>query len=163
MVLVPMRARLFGLALPSTLAAVAATGLLGDPAAAAGERRVTIFYTAEVHGTPEPCGCTSDPLGDVARYASLVREAARGSSVLLVDAGGLSFPETSTPKEKGANAERAAFLGTALSTIGPPFAAGLAETDLAGHAAVAAPERLAANLTHANGVAPSRLKTVGGI
>jgi hypothetical protein len=35
-------------------------------------RRLTIFYTAEIHGTPEPCGCTSDPLGDVARYAALV-------------------------------------------------------------------------------------------
>ena len=25
---------------------------------------VTLVATAEVKGTPEPCGCTSDPLGD---------------------------------------------------------------------------------------------------
>ena len=71
-----MRARLLGLSLLA--AAVAAIGFAADDrAAAAGERRLTIFYTAEVHGTPEPCGCTSDPLGDVARYAALVRTAAR--------------------------------------------------------------------------------------
>ena len=35
------------------------------------------FYTAEVHGTLEPCGCTSDPLGDLARYAEVVRAAAK--------------------------------------------------------------------------------------
>jgi hypothetical protein len=34
---------------------------------AAPERRLTLFYTAEIHGALEPCGCTSDPLGDVAR------------------------------------------------------------------------------------------------
>jgi len=166
LVLVPMRARLLGLAVRSTVATLAAlaaaVGVAGDSAAAA-DRRITLFYTAEVHGTPEPCGCTSDPLGDVARYAALVREAARAGPVLLVDAGGLSFPETSTPKEKGANAERAAFLGKALSTIGPPFAAGLAETDVVAHSTVAAPERLAANLTRATGVAPSRLVNVGGV
>src|SRR5436853_357669 len=99
MVPVPMRSRMIGFAL--TFAA-AAGALCGARATDAGGRGVTIFYTAEVHGTPEPCGCTSDPLGDVARYASVVREAARASAVLMVDGGGLSFPETSTPKEKGA-------------------------------------------------------------
>jgi len=63
-------------------------------ASAPDERRFTLFYTAEVHGTLEPCGCTSDPLGDVARYASVVRAARKQSGdILLVDAGGLSFPE----------------------------------------------------------------------
>jgi hypothetical protein len=97
----------------------------GGSATAAPERKLTIFYAAEVHGTPEPCGCTSDPLGDVARYAALVRTTARSGPVLVVDAGGLSFPETSTPKEKEANAARARFLAKALGGMGPPFAAGL--------------------------------------
>src|SRR5438105_15752645 len=40
-----------------------------DAAAAAPRpaRRVTFVAVAEVRGTPEPCGCQSDPLGDVGR------------------------------------------------------------------------------------------------
>ncbi|MBC8133751.1 MAG: hypothetical protein H7X95_12275, partial [Deltaproteobacteria bacterium] len=39
------------------------------------ERRAILFYTAEVHGAVEPCGCTSDPLGDVSRLVALVEDA----------------------------------------------------------------------------------------
>ncbi|MGZ3428784.1 MAG: hypothetical protein ACXVCV_19155 [Polyangia bacterium] len=46
---------------------------------------VTLVATAEVKGTPEPCGCTSDPLGDVARVATL----AKGG--LWLDAGSLLY------------------------------------------------------------------------
>src|SRR5579863_1259693 len=92
-----------------------------------GERRLTVFYTGDVHGTLEPCGCTSDPLGDVARYAALVRVSARSTPTLLVDGGGLSFPESASAKEKAANELRARFLGKTLEGLGP-FAAGLAET-----------------------------------
>src|SRR6476620_2828351 len=116
----PMRMRLFFLLPVFLLATLGAAAGLSAGASAAGpaERKLTIFYTAEVHGTPEPCGCTSDPLGDVARYAALVRAATRGGSVLLVDGGGLSFPESSTAKEQQANSARAAFLGEALGRIG---------------------------------------------
>src|SRR5262249_10750891 len=97
----PMRARTIALSL---LAATAAVGFGAKTRAApAGARQLTIFYTAEVHGTPEPCGCTSDPLGDIARYAALVRGVARTGAVLVVDAGGLSFPESTTAKEQQAN------------------------------------------------------------
>jgi hypothetical protein len=157
----PMRARILTLSL---LAAAVAVGFAVRTRANPGsERRLTIFYTAEIHGTPEPCGCTSDPLGDVARYASVVRETARKGPVLVLDAGGLSFPESSTPKEKQANLERAKFLGEALTGMGPPFAAGLAETDLIGHAAVAPPPRLAANCASCAGVTASLLENVGGV
>lgn len=144
--------------------------LTGAGAAGAGtgkasaERRLTIFYTAEVHGTLEPCGCTSDPLGDVSRYAALVRAAAKAGPTLLVDGGGLSFPESSNPRERGANELRARFLARTMEQLGP-FAAGLAETDLppaSAHGAVV-PARLAVNLTKTAAVAPSRLETVGGV
>jgi len=157
----PMRVRVVGLSL---LAAAGVAGFVaGTRAAPAPERKLTIFYTAEAHGTPEPCGCTSDPLGDIARYAALVRETAGATPVLLVDAGGLSFPESSAPNEKKANVERARFMGQALTSIGPPFVAGLAETDIVAHSAVAAPDRLAANLSSCKGVVPPALKTVGGV
>jgi hypothetical protein len=158
----PMRARPLGISLTAAVLALAASG--GTCAAAGGsERRLTVFYTAEVHGTPEPCGCTSDPLGDVARYAALVRGAARGGAVLLVDAGGLSFPESSTAKEQQANVARATFLGEALGHIGPPLAVGLAETDILGHAQVFPPERVASNLARAKNVMPSRVEMIGGV
>src|SRR5262245_34120942 len=57
------------------------------------ERRVVLFFTAELRGTLEPCGCNSDPLGGIARTARLILEEARRGAVLLVDAGNLLFPE----------------------------------------------------------------------
>jgi pyruvate/2-oxoglutarate dehydrogenase complex dihydrolipoamide acyltransferase (E2) component len=124
-------------------------------------RRLTLFYTAEIHGVLEPCGCTSDPLGDVARYAELVRRAARQGPIALVDGGGLSFPESSTPKEKATDQLRARFLADTLPRLGP-FAAGLAETDVRSGVDVA-PPRLAVNLAASPALAPSRLETWGGI
>jgi hypothetical protein len=128
------------------------------------ERRFTLFYSAEAHGTLEPCGCTSDPLGDVARYASVVRAARKTGEVLLVDAGGLSYPEGgAAPRERAGNELRARFLASELGKLGLR-AVGLADTDVAA-GKVAAPARLAANLTPAPGLAPapSTLQTVGGV
>jgi cytochrome c554/c'-like protein len=132
-------------------------------AAGAGDRKLTIFYTAEIHGTLEPCGCTSDPLGDIARYAMLVREAAaKGGAVLVLDAGGLSYPESGTKKSQATDAMRARFLAAELGKLGP-FAAGLAETDLRGGPADVAPPRLAVNLPPSPALTPSVVKTLGGI
>src|SRR5437762_3159581 len=65
----------------------------GSGAAPPVERRATIFFTGGIQGTLEPCGCTSDPLGDVARMTGLVRRTQReGRAVLVVDAGNLSYP-----------------------------------------------------------------------
>jgi hypothetical protein len=130
--------------------------------AAAAERHLTLFYSGGVHGTLEPCGCTSDPLGDVARYAALVKGTARTTPVLLVDGGSLSFPESASAKEKAANELRARFLGKTLQSLGP-FAAGLADTDLGLPHGELAPRRLAVNLTKSPAVAPSELKTIGDV
>src|SRR5436853_2135270 len=60
------------------------------PASAApADSLLTLIATAEVRGTPEPCGCQSDPLGDIARVATLLSEARGRGGALLVDAGGL--------------------------------------------------------------------------
>jgi hypothetical protein len=130
------------------------------------ERHFTFFYTAETHGTLEPCGCTSDPLGDVARYASVVRAARKqAGDVLLVDAGGLSFPEGGTaPRERAGNELRAAFLATELGKLGLA-AAGLADTDLSNGVALVRPPRLAVNLPPSPTLAPapSVLRTVNGV
>jgi hypothetical protein len=126
------------------------------------DRQLTLFYSGDVRGTLEPCGCTSDPLGDVARYAGLVRAAERSGPTLLVDGGGLSFPESTSAKEKAANDLRARFLGKTLQALGP-FAAGLADNDIgAGHGEVT-PRRLAVNFSRSPAIVPSELKTIGDV
>jgi hypothetical protein len=79
------------------------TGCRSEPR----ERVVSVIATAEVKGTTEPCGCTSDPLGDVARTVKL----AEGG--LLVDAGRLLY-DSEVPAEKKAQADAKA---RALETI----------------------------------------------
>ena len=136
--------------------------------------RVTIFYTAEIHGTLEPCGCTSDPLGDIARYAALVRRRGAGLPCCWSTPVGLSFPESSTPEGTGSRTTaRATFLGEALAKHRPAVRrrAGRDRHRRAGRGGRAA--RLAANVAPSNelddraegegpALAPSRVN-VGGV
>lgn len=129
----------------------------GGPAdAASADRRLILFYSAEVHGTVEPCGCTSDPLGDISRLATVMADARRsGAGVGLVDAGGLLYPEGSLSAKERPSAElRAGFLARQMEQLGL-IGAGVAETDLSPGADPAQaqarlqPKRLASNLTGA--------------
>lgn len=62
----------------------------------AGER-IVLFATTEVKGQLEPCGCNSDPMGDVARIVKLVAETrAGGQAVVVLDAGSLLYPHDMT-------------------------------------------------------------------
>ncbi len=157
-----MRTSLLGAGALLAVAVAGSTLVRGQPRPGSGERHLTLFYSGEVRGTLEPCGCTSDPLGDVARYAALVRTAESAGPTLLVDGGGLSFPESASAKEKAANDLRAKFLGKTLQALGP-FAAGLAENDIgAGHGEVS-PRRLAVNFSRSPAIVPSELKTIGDV
>ena len=49
----------------------------------------TVFGLAEVRGQIGPCGCTSDPLGDLSRTAKLVADTRAAGPTLFVDAGSL--------------------------------------------------------------------------
>jgi hypothetical protein len=135
-------------------------------AAAGPERRVTLFYTGAVRGTLEPCGCTSDPLGDIARMATVVRQAGKAS--LLLDAGNLTYGGESVPEARAEGADlQAAFLATELAKL-PLAGAGLGEADLARGPGRVVPRRLAANAGTGDGAGapflqPSQLRTVGGI
>jgi len=136
----------------------------GSPAfASPRERRALVFYSAQTQGTLEPCGCTSDPLGDIARVTALVRRGAREGSTLLVDAGNLTYPAGGIPSDKQEAADLAAgFLAQELTRL--PFGgSALGETDLACGLAKVQPRRLAANLEAQPFVEPSRIKLVGGI
>lgn len=54
-------------------------------------RTAELFFSTEVNGYVEPCGCTTEPLGGLQRLATLMA----GSKVPhgLVDAGNLLFPQ----------------------------------------------------------------------
>jgi hypothetical protein len=156
-----MRTSLLGAGLVLAVAVAGPTSVRGQPKPSH-DRQLTLFYSGEVRGTLEPCGCTSDPLGDVARYAALVRTAERSGPTLLVDGGGLSFPESASAKEKAANDLRAKFLGKTLQALGP-FAAGLAENDIGAGPGEVTPRRLAVNFSRSPAIVPSELKTVGDV
>jgi hypothetical protein len=148
--------------------ALAVVNLLpaGESAAGPGEheRRAVVFYTAETHGTLEPCGCTSDPLGDFARVTALVRAAAgHDRSALLVDAGNLAYAAAETSKRKQPAAQlRAEFLAREIVKV--PFGGGaLGDSDLAWGPGGVAPKRLAVNLAPLPFVEPSHIATVGSI
>ncbi|HMG24414.1 MAG TPA: multiheme c-type cytochrome, partial [Kofleriaceae bacterium] len=57
----------------------------------------TMFAVAEVRGQIGPCGCTTDPLGDLSRTAQLVAQARAAGPVLFVDAGSLLYTHAPTP------------------------------------------------------------------
>lgn len=97
--------------------------------APAGER-VLVLWTASVQGYVEPCGCTADPLGGVARLAAAVQEArqAWGGRVLFVDGGDLLFEHAgdAAPADRCQAEARADLLvdsygraGLAATTLGP--------------------------------------------
>lgn len=59
---------------------------------AAGGRAAELYFSTEVSGYVEPCGCTSEPLGGVPRLAATLR--ASRLPYALVDAGNLLFSAT---------------------------------------------------------------------
>jgi len=131
-----------------------------------GPRKVVIFASAEIHGALEPCGCTSDPLGDVSRLATLLRQSRAEVPTLYVDAGSSLYPDgTLAPRQKPAADARAETLGRILGRLG---AAGLGagDTDMAheGTSAVwPGGKRLASNLPGAPFVEPAKIVDAGDI
>jgi len=65
----------------------------------------TVFALAEVRGQIGPCGCTSDPLGDLSRTAKLVAEARAAGPTLVVDAGSLLYSKSDIPPHLDAQEE----------------------------------------------------------
>jgi hypothetical protein len=148
------------------LPTVPLTAAAAEPPA---ERRATIFYTGAIQGAVEPCGCTSDPLGDIARLTGLVRRAvqaakpAKAAGVLVVDAGNLGYPPGAlSPKRREGAQLRAAFLARELGRL--PFGgSALGEYDLSAGPEGVTPRRLAANVSAAPVLEPSKVRDVGGI
>ena len=57
----------------------------------------TLFALAEVRGQVGPCGCTTDPLGDLSRTTQLIEQARTAGPVMFVDAGSLLYTQAPIP------------------------------------------------------------------
>lgn len=110
-------------------------------------KSIELLVATRMRNTTEPCGCTSTPLGDIARIAALVKQAPESS--LLLDAGGLRYEPKSLPPSKQAQGRlKADFIEntwqelSALVMVQPEDLLGpQGPSELAGH------RRLVANLT----------------
>jgi 2',3'-cyclic-nucleotide 2'-phosphodiesterase (5'-nucleotidase family) len=129
----------------------------------------TIFFTTEMRGEIEPCGCNSNPLGDLSRFAALVQDARaqKGKeAVAWLDGGSLLFSEAPALSEGRREQERlkAALILAQTERIGLT-AGGLGRFDLADGKDAVKPARQAANLAAGQGVAlaPPRVVDVGGV
>lgn len=152
------------LTLLATLSACRGRGPVPDRDPPAQVAEVSLFFTTELAGTLEPCGCTSDPLGDLARTAALVATARAARPTVLFDGGSTLYPEASLAADRRPQAELSAdLLANVLPTLGLAAAA-LGPLDLAtGPGGVRLP-RHAVNLPASAGiplVAP-RVLTLGG-
>jgi hypothetical protein len=126
---------------------------------------VTVFVTTEVKGQIEPCGCTSDPMGDLARTAALVAGARRDGAVVVLDSGSLLYTElTPKPAQVAQEQLKADLLAAAFRDHLHAAAVGLGPYDLAAGPANVRPARQAANVGGA-GVAIEAPKVIeaGGV
>ena len=76
---------------------VKSTGAVATGEPAPSKPTFTVFATAEVRGQIGPCGCTTDPLGDISRTAQLIEQARAAGPVLFVDAGSLLYSRAPIP------------------------------------------------------------------
>jgi hypothetical protein len=122
----------------------------------------TLFALAEVRGQLGPCGCTSDPLGDLARTARVIHDARAKGPVLVVDAGSLLYSKSTFSNAQAIQEEKKAeLLVNAYRDNLSVAAIGLGPADLIAGVGSVRPPRQVANLgAAANGIATEAPKIV---
>jgi hypothetical protein len=115
---------------------------------------VQLFFTTELRGTIEPCGCTSDPMGDLARTVKLVETARKGPAPVLFFDGGSTLYSVPKISEKQATQEqlKARVLREALTKRLRASAIGLGPYDFAVEPKAMVPPRHAANIPASAGL-----------
>lgn len=124
----------------------------------------TLFALAEVRGQIGPCGCTSDPLGDISRTTKLVDQARAQGPVLVVDAGSLLYSQTPIPPQLAAQEQlKADLLANIYQHDLQVAAVGLGPADLAGGPKGERFPRQACNLSDSGfATVPPAVEDVGG-
>ncbi|MBP9086086.1 MAG: hypothetical protein KBG15_08205 [Kofleriaceae bacterium] len=108
----------------------------------------TLFALAEVRGQLGPCGCTSDPLGDLARTAQVINDARAKGPVLVVDAGSLLYAKANPgPAHAAQEEKKAELLVRAYQDNLKVAAIGLGPADLVAGPGNVRPARQLANAT----------------
>ena len=134
-------------------------------------RVAELYFSTEVNGFIEPCGCTTEPLGGVQRLATVIEQAPKSRA--LIDAGNLLFPaKPMAAHERDQHILKARVLARVYRQLGA-VALNVAAADLANGAAFlkelqrdGAVPLVSANVRPIEGgpsVARSFLRTVGGI
>lgn len=122
----------------------------------------TVFALAELRGQIGPCGCTSDPLGDITRTTQLVEDARKAGPVLVVDAGSLLYSQNPVPSNLDAQEELKADLLASLYTKQLNVAAvGLGPADIAKGPDKQRFPRVESNITSGYATKPPVLTQVG--
>jgi hypothetical protein len=123
----------------------------------------TVFALAEVRGQIGPCGCTSDPLGDISRTSKLVLDARAAGPTVFVDAGSLLYSKSPVPPHLDAQEElKADLLMKTYSEELAVGALGLGPADLAKGPEKTRVPRQAVNAPPGIATAPPALITSGG-
>ncbi|HLL24262.1 MAG TPA: multiheme c-type cytochrome, partial [Kofleriaceae bacterium] len=122
----------------------------------------TVFALAETRGQIGPCGCTTDPLGDISRTAKLVAETRAAGPTLVVDAGSLLYSKAPIPAHLVAQEElKADLLVSTYQKSLEVAAVGVGPADLAAGPGKLRLPRQAANVTGIE-VQPPKLVVLGG-
>jgi hypothetical protein len=123
----------------------------------------TIFALAEVRGQIGPCGCTSDPLGDIARTTQLVEDARKAGPVVVVDAGSLLYSQNPVPVHLDAQEDlKADLLATIYTKQLQVAAVGLGPADTAKGPDKERFPRVESNVTAGYATKPPQIAVVGG-
>jgi hypothetical protein len=121
----------------------------------------TLFALAETRGQIGPCGCTTDPLGDLARSAAMVSEARKHGPVVVVDAGGLLYSQLQSSQALDAQEElKADLLVSSYRETLQVAAIGLGAMDLAKGPLKVRPARQVVNLDASAGITAEAPKIV---
>ncbi|MCX5741394.1 MAG: multiheme c-type cytochrome [Proteobacteria bacterium] len=114
-----------------------------------------------MRGQIGPCGCTSDPLGDLSRTAKVITDARARGPVLVVDAGSLLYAKSPIPPPLAFQEDaKAKLLVRSYQEPLQVAAIGLGPADLANGVASITPPRQAVNATEGPLEAP-KVVTVG--
>ncbi len=115
---------------------------------------LTMFFSSELKGTTEPCGCTSDPLGDLARTSQIIADARAQGPVIVLDGGSTLYTEVKIGAKILAQEQlKSALITKTYRDYINVAAMGLGPYDLGEGAANVRPARHAVNLAPDAGIA----------
>ncbi|HET9622664.1 MAG TPA: multiheme c-type cytochrome [Kofleriaceae bacterium] len=138
---------------------------MSEPAAndAAKKPTFTLFALAEVRGQVGPCGCTTDPLGDISRTAKLIEQARGAGPVMFVDAGSLLYTQAPIPPAMDTQEDlKATLLASTYQTALKVDAIGVGPFDISKGVDHLRLPRVVSNASDLPNLAPPHVTDVGG-